>query len=172
MREYLSRTVSFLTRMNNALGILMGVLILTIDILVVYETVARYGFNQPPIWVLEVTSYLLLYIVFLAAGYTLQEGGHVSVEFSMALLPRRVTRLLSIVADLLGLVFCSVLLWQSSRFTLMAFQGNWRFTTPLAVPIHYVSVGIPLGTLLMCLTYLAKVADKIWSAAANPPGGR
>jgi C4-dicarboxylate transporter DctQ subunit len=171
MRERLNKTICLLGRINTALGILMGVFILIIDFLVVYETIARYGFNRPPIWVLEVTSYLLLYIVFLAAGYTLQEGGHVSVEFSMAFLPQVARRLLSIVADLLGLVFCSVLLWQSTRFTVMAFQGNWKFTTPLAVPIHYVSVGIPLGTLLLCVTYLAKVADKFWETGEDPSGG-
>ena len=172
MRQYLNRTARVLTRVNVALGLIMGLSILVVDLLVVYETVARYGFNQPPIWVLEVTSYLLLYIVFLAAAYTLQEGGHVSVEFSLMFLPQGAQRFLSVLADFLGLCFCCVLLWQSTRFTGMAFMGSWKTTTPLAVPIHYVSVVIPLGTFLLCLTYLIKVLDKIWAVGTDPQGGR
>ena len=172
MKKYLNRTARVLTRVNVALGLFMGLSILIVDLLVVYETVARYGFNQPPIWVLEVTSYLLLYIVFLAAAYTLQEGGHVSVEFSLIFLPQGAQRFLSVLADFLGLGFCCVLLWQSTRFTGMAFMGAWKTTTPLAVPIHYISVVIPVGTLLLCLTYLIKVLDKIWTINADPQGGR
>jgi TRAP-type C4-dicarboxylate transport system permease small subunit len=172
MRKYLDRAKGVLIRANVALGFFMGLFILVIDFLVVYETVARYGFNQPPIWVLEVTSYLLLYIVFLAAAYTLQEGGHVRVEFGMSYLPQEARRIILVLADILALGFCSVLLWQSTRFTLMAFQGSWKSTTPLAIPIHYISVVIPIGALLLCLTYLLKVFGTIWPIRSGPPGGR
>ena len=170
MLDFLDRLKRALTRANYRLGYVMGGFILIIDFLVVYETVARYGFNRPPIWVLEITSYLLLYIVFLGAAYTLQEGGHVRVEFGMGFLPQKAKRIVLVLADLLALCYCSVLLWQSMRFTLMAAQGNWKSTTTLALPIHYISAVIPIGALLLCLTYLLKVLDTIRPFKSSPPG--
>ena len=100
MLKHLDRAKRVLLRGNKTLGLFMGGFILLIDFLVVYETVARYGFNRPPIWVLEVTSYLLLYIVFLGAAYTLQEDGHVRVEFVAACFPPKAQRVILVLADL------------------------------------------------------------------------
>jgi len=153
---------------NGALALAMGFFVLIGDLLVAGDTIARYAFNSPTIWIFEVTSYLLIYIVFLSAAYTLQGGGHVRVDFVLTLLPAKARRPLTVLADLFGLIYCSFLLWQCSRFTLMALKGAWRSTTVLGVPIVYIAVVMPVGVLLLCLTYLIQTLDEVWPANSGP----
>ena len=45
-----------------------------------YEVFARYLFNRPTIWVLEVNQYILCFYVALTGGYCMLHDVHVNVE--------------------------------------------------------------------------------------------
>jgi C4-dicarboxylate transporter, DctQ subunit len=162
MRIHIDRAYKLIMRVNGVLALGMGLIILVVDLLVAGDTIARYAFNSPTIWVFEITSYCLIYIVFLSAAYTLQEGGHVRVDFVLMNLPKKAQRPLLVLANLFALIYCIFLLWQSSRFTWMAIKGAWRSTTILSMPIQYIAFVMPLGVLLLCLTYLLQMWKSIW----------
>jgi TRAP-type C4-dicarboxylate transport system permease small subunit len=170
MRIDIKRVHLVITKVNGVLGLAMGGFILIVNMLVAGDTIARYFFNSPSTWVMEVSGYLLLYIVFLSAAYTLQEGGHVNVDLVLVYLPNKIKHLFLVLANLFSLIFCSVLLWQCTRFTLLAFKGSWKSITPMGMPVQYIAVAMPMGLMLLCLTYILQTVNLVRSV--NSDGGR
>ena len=50
----------------NGFAYVAGLLVVTVTFAVLYEVVARYFFNSPTIWAVDLTEYSLVYITFLA----------------------------------------------------------------------------------------------------------
>jgi TRAP-type C4-dicarboxylate transport system permease small subunit len=63
----------------------------------------RYVFDMPTIWSVEVSSYLLLLVIFTATAYTLQTDGHVRVDIITIRLPEKPRTILSIITAFLTL---------------------------------------------------------------------
>jgi TRAP-type C4-dicarboxylate transport system permease small subunit len=69
------------SRLNRALGIASGGLIFVVGILSVFEIIMRGVFNRPTAWSLDICQYILIWSIFLGTAYSLQENGHVAVDF-------------------------------------------------------------------------------------------
>ncbi|MBI4590857.1 MAG: TRAP transporter small permease subunit [Candidatus Rokubacteria bacterium] len=65
------------------LALLGGVLLVTVSGLIGYEVVARYLFNAPTTWILDVSIYLTMGATFLAAGHTLRAGAHIRMDLKL-----------------------------------------------------------------------------------------
>jgi C4-dicarboxylate transporter DctQ subunit len=142
------------------------VLIGLIALLTVWEAVTRYFFRQPATWTYPVTSYMLLYSIYLALGFTLQKGGHVSVDFVVEMVSPGVRRWLDRVGHLLGLVFVLAFLVQSVRVTSRQFAEGQRDISALSIPIGPMSAVMPIGLVLLAATYVLVLIDSF----LHPPG--
>jgi C4-dicarboxylate transporter DctQ subunit len=56
-------------------------------------------------WIDEATRYMMIWVVFLAAGMTLEIGRHISVDLFLSRIPPRLLRVLYSVVDIVGLAF-------------------------------------------------------------------
>jgi TRAP-type transport system small permease protein len=117
------------------------------------QVVLRYGFGYSTRWTLEISRYLMIWVVLLASGPALKHGALVGVDTAVRLLPPRLR--FGITATVRGLmgVFSVLMIVQS--FKLMRSQWEMEQASPaLEVPMALVSLGIPLGFLLFGI-YLA-----------------
>jgi TRAP-type C4-dicarboxylate transport system permease small subunit len=142
------------------------VLIGLIALLTVWEAVTRYFFRQPATWTYPVTSYMLLFSIYLALGFTLQKGGHVSVDFVVEMASPRVRRWLDRLGHVLGLGFVLVFLVQSIRIASRQLAEGQRDISALSVPIGPISAVVPVGLCLLALTYVLVLIDSF----LHPPG--
>jgi TRAP-type C4-dicarboxylate transport system permease small subunit len=124
-----------------------------------WEAFTRYFLRDPAMWTYPVTSYLLLYSMYLAMGYTLQKGGHVSVEFAVELLPDSFRRWLERISHVLGFGFVLVFLYQSYRLFARHLAEGQKDISVLSLPLSLVSFGLVLGLALMAVTYVFVVVD-------------
>lgn len=155
-------------RINGAIALLSAGLIVAIVLLTLYEIVSRYGFNTPTTWTFPVSSYLLLYVIYTSTAYALQEGSHVQVSVIVERLPSRARRVVGVVAHVLGLAFAVVLLWQVTRFTELAFRLGSRDLSMLSVPLTLTTAIMPIGTVLLCITYAVLIVERL----VGPPAPR
>jgi TRAP-type C4-dicarboxylate transport system permease small subunit len=153
-------------RINRALGLLSAGLIVGIVVLTLYEIVSRYGFNAPTTWTFPVCSYLLLYVIYTSTAYALQEGAHVQVSVIVERLPARARHVVDVVAGVLGLAFVVVLLWQVTRFTEIAFRLGSRDLSMLSVPLTLTTTIMPIGTALLCITYVVLIVERLLAPPA------
>jgi TRAP-type C4-dicarboxylate transport system permease small subunit len=165
-RRVFDRVYQVVRRLNAACMAVACVLIGLIALLTVWEAVTRYFFRQPATWTYPVTSYMLLFSIYLALGFTLQKGGHVSVDFVVEMVSPRVRRWLDRLGHLLGLGFVLAFLVHSVRVTSRQLTEGQRDISALSVPIGPISAAVPIGLTLLALTYVLVLIDSF----LQPPG--
>ena len=159
LRSGFYRAYERLRRLNLFLLWAAGAAIIIINLLTLVEVFTRYFLRNPATWTLPLTSYLLLYVIYLSTSYTLQQGGHVGMEFVVEMLPARWRSRCERLQDLLGLAFVLLFFWQAWRIARRAIVEGQRDISTLNMPLSVTTIIIPVGLGLMALTYLCMIID-------------
>jgi len=144
-------------KINTLAATLAGIVLLFITVAIFVDVFLRYFFNRPSIWVTEVSTYLFLYLIFLATSYALQQGLHIRVTFLLDYFGDKVRRIIDIITSLFALTFSAVLLWQTSSMTWTAFSEDWTSPTMLNAPFGYIYISMVIGSILLVLTFLGNI---------------
>ena len=112
-----------------------------------YQFFTRYALNDSASWTEEIARYLLIATAFIGAAINVRKNNHIQVDFFYRILPRWVTRPMSVGVDVVRVVFlayCVVLTIQ-----LMTRIGGLRMAIidwPMGVVYGFVVVGFALMT--------------------------
>lgn len=153
---------------STALGWLAAAAILAIMGISAYDIVARYFFNAPTSWAIEVSGYLLVAATFLGAAYAEQKGAHINVDILVNNLAAGPRTFLTGVAAWLGVTFTAFAAWQSALFAYADYRNGTRFWGLLETLQWIPQVPIVIG--LVALT--AAILNRRRSAAGALPGLR
>ena len=131
---------------NRVFVALSGALAVAIMVVILQDVVRRYVFNDPSTWALDVSSFMLMYLFFLALAPALESGSHVTVDLFNQILPARLKRPLAILGCVLVVAFGTVLLIQLLHATVEAFEDNNLFPTATPMRVKYIWIVGPVGT--------------------------
>ena len=132
-------------------------------LIVIHEVVVRYVFDSPTLHSVELSEYLLVFVVFMSIGWVLKENRHVAVTFAVDLLPEKVRLVLNMLTSLLTLAFLGILVWKGGKTAITAYTGNYHSSSLLNFPMWIAYALIPLGALVLSLQYLVKIAELLRS---------
>lgn len=107
-------------------------------------------------WIDEAVRYLLVWLVFLAAGITLELGRHVSVDVIRGRVPPALERVLFGVIDLVGLVFAVGAAIVALDLALFV-RGTGQISPTLGVPTYVLYVAPVLGFVSLAFRYLLRM---------------
>ena len=113
-----------LKKVNTVCATIGGLVLLFITLSIFVDVFMRYVLGKPTIWITEVSTYLFLYVIYLATAYALQKGDHIKVTFFVDFCSKRIQRWIDLVTQIMGVLFTAVLLWQTSAMTWSAHQGQ------------------------------------------------
>ena len=128
---------SFIDKMSQRSGMVVGFLILPLVAVVVYTALLRYAFHATPIWGFEVTLFIFGLHFMLAGAYCLNVKAHVAVDVLPKYLPIRGQYVVEIVSSLVILFFCGTLVWLGSNWA-------WEATRTLEHSIHQTAFNPPI----------------------------
>ncbi len=138
----------------NGLACFAGLLVVTVTLSVLYEVVARYFFNSPTIWAVDLTEYSLVYITFLGSPWVLRDHAHTRVEVLVERLRPRVRVGVAVVVSLVAATGAVVMAWEGAWETWESYLGGhaelkaWRvYRWPLILPIF-------IGSVLLVIEFL------------------
>lgn len=156
MPIWLSVPASVITTVNrwlfNATVWLMAVVVPVM----LYEVVARYVFDAPTVWGMEL-AVLIFGPYFLFGGpYLLHLKGHVALDLVRQRLSERWTRRLDLVNYPIIMVFCAILLYYSAPAAWSAWEYKETSFSAWNPPIWPVKAAVPLSLALMLLQALAE----------------
>ena len=143
-------------KVNLICATIAGILILFVNFSIFLDVFFRYFFRSPSIWITEVSTYLFLYIIFLATPYALQKGQHIKVTFLRYRLNAKAIKNIDLLCSIFAMTFCSVLLWQTTRMTWQAYAEKWVSPTVLNAPLVYVFIVMVAGSALLLATFLLR----------------
>jgi len=171
MEKNMVRTCwSGLKKVNAVCATLSGVVLLFMAISITVDVFMRYALGSPTIWITEVSTYLFLYVIYLATAYALQQGMHIRVTFLRDIFGKRTRHILDLVTSILATLFAAVLLWQVSEMTWSAYEGNWTSPTMLNAPYAYIHGIMVLGSFLLLLSFICATILQFRGEETEPKG--
>jgi C4-dicarboxylate transporter DctQ subunit len=115
--------------------------------LTLLSTAVRFSGHGGIYWAEEVTRYISIWVVFLAAGLGVRFGIHLNVDLFVSYLPKRIEDPLMIICLLLMLLFEGVLIWYATQLTI---SNHAQQSASLRMPMSFAYAAIPVGALIMC----------------------
>jgi TRAP-type mannitol/chloroaromatic compound transport system permease small subunit len=140
---------------NETIGKILSLMVYGLAFLVTFEVIARYVFNMPTTWGFETQIFIFGVVAILGGGYTLLQGGHISVTILVDRLSLRTRAIINVCTYVLFFFFIGVLLWDSSYFAWDSFrhlEHSWSVWSP---PLYPIKLAIPIGVTLLLLQGIA-----------------
>jgi TRAP-type C4-dicarboxylate transport system permease small subunit len=160
-RSVWQRIAQTITGFNVLTGYLSAITIAVTSVIICYGVVMRYYFASPIDWGLELSIFLLIIATFMSAGYTQLQRGHVAIEVLDHILSPRANRWRYLIGDVLSLVFCAFLAWNSWEYFHEAFQDG-RVTDSTWGPKLWVPyVFMAIGVTSLSLQLIVQIADAL-----------
>ncbi|MBU2510700.1 TRAP transporter large permease subunit [bacterium] len=142
---------------SNSMGIVSCFAILAMVLMISYEVLSRYLFNEPTSWVTEYSLYILVGIAFLSAGYAHLCDSHIRVEILLNYLSEHRQRQLKQITAWLGFVFSVLATWQMIIFVHSEFEGGAKAWGLLATPLWIPEASIAVGLGVFSLALLSEI---------------
>ncbi len=89
---------------------IISLLLVLTTLLVFIDVVMRFGFNSGFMWSQELTLHMSAWFVLFGASYGLKVGSHIGMDAFVRLFPRNSRRIITGVAVILALVYCTLVL--------------------------------------------------------------
>ena len=102
------------TRLNDAIGRWISLLVIVMFVLLLIEVFFRYVMGSPTVWANEMTQLLFGFYAVMSGGYLMANRGHVNVDILYASLSVRARAILDIVTSFLFFIFLAALLYFGS----------------------------------------------------------
>jgi C4-dicarboxylate transporter, DctQ subunit len=174
MEEQKDKVNSLLDRLNRVMAWIAALAIIFMMFAISYAVMMRYVWNKPVPWIVEISSYLMLYITFLGTAWLQRKGGHVEIDLLTGRLKPRVRAGFKTVTSLAGAIVGFVLAWKGSLVTVDYFQRDVTAIGILNTP-QFLLIGIiPIGGFLLLVEFLLQAWQQGRLALKEtdpPPGG-
>jgi TRAP-type C4-dicarboxylate transport system permease small subunit len=155
MSRHLTRIINVITGLAVWIG---GFFSVVMTLIVVYAVLARYLFKRPVGWSEEIAVYLMIWIVFLGAAYTLKENAHIGVDILISRLSLTAKKGVLIFHYLIGIVLMSILFLKGVdmvAFTLQMDSHSIAIEFPLVIP----HLAVPVGAAILVLQLIGKLVS-------------
>ena len=150
--------------------LLVSSLVFTV-LLIFYQVVMRYVFNNSSFWSEELARYIFMWQIWLGASVGFKDDKHIKIEFFTNMLRGKVKVFFSLISNLLMFAFCVFLAvkgWEFLKLTYML-----RMVTPaLRFSYVYVYASMPLSALVVSLRMAGMAYCDLKTLFSSVEGGK
>lgn len=150
---------------NIDIGISVAALLVLITVTFVGVPM-RYVLSKPFVWQNEIQMWCMVWVIFFGAGAVFRNGGHVVIEILVDMLPKGAQRFMEALSYVVTMIVLVYLFIQSN--TLLAqYVASMRITEILKIPLIYNHGAIPVGCVLMAISYSYVFFSAVFGKAKN-----
>ena len=163
MPQWLIFSTSAITTLNRWIFQATVWLMAIVVPVMLYEVVARYLFNAPTVWGMELAVLLFGPYFLLGGPYLLHLGGHVNLDIVHRALPPVWKRRSDLFNQIVIMIFCGILLYYSWPLAVQAWgfrETSFSAWNPQIWPVKFA---IPLAVLLLGAQSLAEFFRLLYS---------
>lgn len=143
----------------------LGGTILFTSLLLFVNVVLRYVFHYSIYWAEELVRYLMVWLIFVGGSQVIRVEGHIRVDVLVRALPARVQRTWNAVVDVVSIVMLLILAWYAAQQSIRVF-GSEQVSPALELPMGFVYLAVPCGSLLMAFRCLQQLVRRHRSKGA------
>jgi TRAP-type C4-dicarboxylate transport system permease small subunit len=159
---------NFFDRLLDGMAGLAGGILVFITAAVCYTIGMRFLFIRTTIWIIPVTEYALLWIVFLGTTWLLREGGHITTDVIYSHLKDKTKQRLDCAMFVLGGLGCAAMLFFGMLHVCDCIANRVTDVRAITVPKAAVFIIIPVGSLLLTIQFFRMA----WNRLADFQAGR
>lgn len=161
---FLAKFLRIVDTLSDRTGAIFSFLVLFIALIIGWEVLVRYVFDNPTKWAHETSLFLFGgYFVF-GGAYALRWGAHVNVDFIYKNLSPRGKAILDLFTWLLFYAFLGVLAWKSAPLAWASVARLEHSPSPWRPPIWPVKLSIPIAAILILLQGTTKTIKDVYTA--------
>lgn len=127
-----------------AAAALVGMMLLTCS-----DVILRL-FRHPIPGTYEIVGLLGAVVIALSLAYTTEEKSHISVEFIVERLPKRIREVIGTINRLIAIVLFAIVAWQSTRYAI-DLKASGEVSATIQMPIYPFIFSIAGGCMFVCL---------------------
>jgi len=160
---HLLERVALVVLLVGGLGMLLSMFLGVADV------VGTQVFHSPVPGAYEITESTMTLIVFGALAYAQIRRSHIRVELLYTRMGPRAQAALDVLADVAGLVFFGLLLWQAANEAQYSYEINERTVGLVRFPLYPARIVLAAGTALMMLRLLLDLAVDLRRISTGEP---
>jgi len=151
------------------MAVIAGILLVSMILSVGWEVVTRYFLNNPTIWVIEISEYILLYMTFLVGPWILRQDKHIKVDIFLSSVSPKSNLLLNSITSCIGTIACSIVFWWGALITWDNLVRGVYVASLLEPPKGLLLAVIPIGSFFLTTEFLRKsyTCIKMWKDMRN-----
>ncbi len=138
-----------------------AVILVVITAAVCYTIFMRFLFNRTTIWIIPMTEYALLWIVFLGTTWLLREAGHITTDIIYVHLNERTKKILDGVMSVIGGLTCALLLYLGMVHLFDCLIHGVTDVRAVTIPKSAVFIIIPVGSILLTIQFFRMAWNKL-----------
>ena len=154
--KLLTKSGAVFERTLNLLGALAGVLVAFMMLGVSVDVFMRYFLNRPIFWMIEITQYAMVFILYLGTAWLLKQDGHVVMDVLINRLSQRSRNLTNIVTSIIGAIVCLIITWYGVKVNWDYIQTDYLYSATLEIPAFLLQAIVPLGVFLLFIQFLRR----------------
>jgi TRAP-type mannitol/chloroaromatic compound transport system permease small subunit len=135
--------------------------------IVCYDVIARYFFNKPTEWAMEINTHILCIYTLLCGGFVLLKGGHVSVDILYGRFNLRTKSILACGTSFFFFIFALVILWFGWEMAWSSFEQRETSGALMDWPLYPTKFVVPLAALLLLLQGIVKFINDLSTAVTG-----
>lgn len=151
---------------NMATHYIAGAALLAILFLTVVDIVGRSGFQRPFPGTVELTSMILVVVVFLAVAHSEDMGDHITIDLIYERLGKRLRMVLDLFADLFTLVVVALLSYQLYQFVARN-QATGAETPVLDLPVWPFVLVASIGAAFYVVSTVMRIVLRLKGAPVD-----
>ncbi len=148
-------------KLSDLMAALAGVLLLFISAAMCYTIFMRFVFRETTIWIVPVSEYALLWIVFLGTTWLLREGGHITTDVIYVHLNEKTKRYLDFVMSVIGGIACFILFYLGVVHMCDCIIHDVTDVRSITVPKSAIFIIIPIGSILLTIQFFRTAWSKL-----------
>jgi TRAP-type mannitol/chloroaromatic compound transport system permease small subunit len=168
MPRVLQSYVRVMDSMTMRFGLGVQGLIFVIIGILLYETVARYIFNAPTLWSIEMSKFVFGAYFLLGGAYVLLTGGHVRMDVIYSRWSSRRKALMDAGLFVFFVIFVGFTLRSSIHHATVSTMMMQRSGTPWHPYLWPIKIIVAIGFLLMLLQGISQFIKYIATARGKP----
>ena len=159
----MSKLFSALEILTQFFARIAGALVITLSLLILYQAINRYLFNDSSVMIQELQWHIFDIIFLLGLSYTLQSDKHVRVDIFYATFSKRTKAIINIISQLfLILPFVIIILYTTETLVEMSYLQGEISSDPGGLTHRYlIKSMILVGFILLGLQSLAELYKNI-----------
>ncbi len=148
-------------KLSDLMAALAGVILVFITAAVCYTIGMRFLFRKTTIWIIPMTEYALLWIVFLGTTWLLREGGHITTDVIYVHLSRKTKDYLNLIMAVIGALTCALLFYLGIVHLYDCIIHSVTDVRAITVPKSAIFVVIPIGSILLMIQFFRTAWTKL-----------